>query len=43
LIPYNLLTNVPILYTAALLRTYRAFTTTFEAMEVPFFQQERVL
>jgi hypothetical protein len=37
------LTNVPILYTAASLRTYLAFTTTFEAMEAPFFQQERVL
>jgi hypothetical protein len=29
--------------TAALLCTYRAFATTFEAMEAPFFQQERVL
>jgi hypothetical protein len=37
-IPYNLSTNVPILYTAALLRTYHAFATTFEAMEAPFFQ-----
>ncbi len=43
LIPYNLSTNVPILYTAALSRAYRAFTTTFEAMEAPFFQQERGL
>jgi hypothetical protein len=36
-IPYNPLTNVPILYTAALLHTYPAFATTFEAMEAPFF------
>ncbi len=37
LIPYNPSTNVPILYTAALLRAYCAFATTFEAMEAPFF------
>ena len=37
LIPYNPLTNVPILYTAASLRAYPAFATTFKAMEVPFF------
>jgi hypothetical protein len=43
LIQYNPLTNVPILYTAALSRTYRAFATTFEAMDAPFFQWERVL
>jgi hypothetical protein len=43
LIPYNPLTNVPIIYTATLLRAYRAFATTFEAMEAPFFQRERVL
>ncbi len=43
LIPYNPPTNVPILYTAALLRAYRVFATTFKAMEAPFFQQERVL
>jgi hypothetical protein len=42
-IPYNPSTNVPILYTAALLHAYRAFTTTFEAMEVSFFQRERIL
>ncbi len=29
-IPYNPLTNIPILYTPALLRAYRAFATTFE-------------
>jgi hypothetical protein len=43
LIPYDPSTNVPILYTAASSCAYRAFTTTFEAMEAPFFQQERVL
>jgi hypothetical protein len=37
LIPYNPSTNVLILYTAALLHAYRAFATTFEAMEAPFF------
>jgi hypothetical protein len=43
LIPYDPSTNVPILYTAALLRAYPVFATTFEAMEAPFFQRERVL
>jgi hypothetical protein len=43
LIPFDPSTNVPILYTNALLHAYRAFATTFEAMEAPFFQQERVL
>jgi hypothetical protein len=42
-IPYDPSTNVPILYTTALLRTYHAFATTFKAMEDPFFQRERVL
>ncbi len=42
-IPYDPLTNVPILYTPILSRIYCAFTTTFEAMEVPFFRRERVL
>jgi hypothetical protein len=43
LIPYNPLTNVPIFYTAALLRAYHAFAPTFEAMEAPFLRRERVL
>jgi hypothetical protein len=42
-IPYNPLTNVLILYTAALSCAYHAFTTTLKALEAPFFQQERVL
>jgi hypothetical protein len=37
------LTNVSILYTAASLHAYRAFPTTFEAMEALFFQREKVL
>jgi hypothetical protein len=43
LIPYNPFTDVRILYTTTFLRAYRAFATTFEAMEAPFFQRERVL
>jgi hypothetical protein len=43
LIPYNPLTNIPILYTAASPRAYRAFATIFKAMEAPFFRRERVL
>jgi hypothetical protein len=43
LIPYEPSTNIPILYTAALLRAYHAFATTFKAMVAPLFQQERVL
>jgi hypothetical protein len=42
-IPYDPSTNVPILYIATLSCAYRALATTFEAMEAPFFQQERVL
>jgi hypothetical protein len=42
-VPYDPSTNVPILYTAALLSAYRAFATTFKAMEAPFFQREMVL
>jgi hypothetical protein len=42
-ISYDPSTNILILYTAALARAYCAFATTFKAMEVPFFQQEKVL
>jgi hypothetical protein len=31
------------MYTTALLRTYHAFATTFEALKAPFFQQKKVL
>jgi hypothetical protein len=34
---YDPSTNIPILYTAALLCAYHAFATTFEAFEAPFF------
>jgi hypothetical protein len=43
LFPYNLATNVPTLYTAALSCTCRAFATTFKALEAPFFRWEKVL
>ncbi len=43
LIPYDPLIYISILYTAASSRSYRAFATIFEAMEAPFFQQERNL
>jgi hypothetical protein len=42
-IPYNPSINIPIIYTSTLSRAYRAFATTFKAMEAPFFQWERVL
>jgi hypothetical protein len=37
LVPYDPLTNVPTLYTATLSRAYRAFATTFKALETPIF------
>jgi hypothetical protein len=43
LVPYNPSTNASILYTAALLRAYRAFTTTIEALEASFYRREKVL
>jgi hypothetical protein len=43
LVPYNPLSNVLIMYTAALSCTDCAFATTFEALKAPFFQQEKVL
>jgi hypothetical protein len=43
LVPYDPLSNVPIMYTAALLCANRAFATTFEVLEAPFFQWEKVL
>ncbi len=41
-VPYDPPTNVPILYTAALLGAYHVFSTTFEALKATFFQQEKV-
>ncbi len=37
LVPYNPSTNIPIMYTAILLRAYCTFATTFEALEASFF------
>jgi hypothetical protein len=37
------LSNVRIMYTAALLHTYRGFATTFKALKAPFFQWEKAL
>jgi hypothetical protein len=42
-VPYDPLSNILIMYTTALSHTYRAFATTFEALEAPFFQREEVL
>ncbi len=42
-IPHHSLTNVPVFYTALSLTRYRAFATTFEAMEASFFRREKVL
>ncbi len=36
-------TNAPVFYTASSSTRYRAFTTTFKAMEASFFQREKVL
>jgi hypothetical protein len=43
LVPYDPLSNIPIMYTAASSRTYCTFATTFKALEAPFFQWEKVL
>jgi hypothetical protein len=37
------LTNTPIFYTAPSLQAYRAFASTFEALEAPYFCREHVL
>ena len=36
-------TNTPILTTAPSSRAYRAFATTFEALEAPYYRKETVL
>ncbi len=41
--PYDPLSNIPIMYTSTLSCTYCTFATTFEALEAPFFRQEKVL
>jgi hypothetical protein len=43
LVPYNPLTNVPIMYTATSSRAYRAFATTFKALEAALSGWEKVL
>jgi hypothetical protein len=42
-IPHQPSTNMPVFYTASSSTRYRAFAATFEAMEVSFFQREKVL
>jgi hypothetical protein len=42
-VPYNPLSNVPIMYMASSLRAYCMFATNFEALEANFFQREKIL
>ncbi len=42
-IPYNSQSNIPIMYTTSSSLAYRAFATTFKAMEANFFCLEHVL
>jgi hypothetical protein len=42
-VQFSTLTNVPTFFMAPFLHTNQAFTTTFKAMEAPFFQRETVL
>jgi len=42
-IPHQPSSNVPVFYTASSSTRYRAFATTFEAMEAFFYQREKVL
>jgi hypothetical protein len=42
-VPFQPTTNVPVFYMASSSRSYRAFATTFKAMEAPYFQREKVL
>jgi hypothetical protein len=42
-VPFQPTTNVPVFYTAPSSCSYCAFAATFEAMEAPYFQWERVL
>ncbi len=42
-VPFQLTTNVPVIYTASSSRRYRVFAATFEAMEAPYFRWEKVL
>ena len=42
-VPFQPMTNVLVFYTASSSRSYCAFAATFEAMEAPYFRQEKVL
>jgi hypothetical protein len=42
-IPFDALTNTPIFFTSPKTLAYRAFATTFMALEAPFFQREHVI
>ena len=42
-VPFQPTTNVPVFYTASSSRSYCIFAATFEAMEAPYFQREKVL
>ncbi len=42
-VPFQPTTNVPVFYMASSSRSYRAFATTFEAMEALYFRREKVL
>ncbi len=42
-VPFQPTTNVPLFYMASFSRSYCAFAATFEAMEAPYFQREKVL
>jgi hypothetical protein len=42
-VPFQPTTNVPVFYTASSSWSYRVFAATFEAMEAPYFRQEKVL
>ena len=42
-VPFDPSTNTPIFTTAPSSRAYRAFATTFEALEAPYYRKETVL
>jgi hypothetical protein len=42
-VPFQPTTIVPVFYMASSSRIYQVFAATFEAMEAPYFRQERVL
>ncbi len=42
-VPFQPTTNMPVFYTAFFSRSYCTFAATFEAMESPYFQREKVL